>query len=954
MPKTTMPKTIGISDFLSAHEIKWYPIQVKYNTKILSDNTSKVTKSLVPYYKCIEHNIEFKVDYNDFKTITDKELKRRQKCVNCTDTIAIDTLEVQQIDVDDVNNTVSDVWKPWLKEYPYYLSATKNLPHIFCTGQISKVINKVGVIDYLCGQWAWCKTDAVVHNHKKGINAAPDYVLQEKKPGTKKPGTKKPVTKKLTKHDKVLFEDGAYEPTDIQIEALKSILNSLPPKYYDEYQLWRNICWAIRSYSNCKIVHDVFIEFSQKSSKFDLAGCIKLWNNTPERDEVLSMGTLIKYYKDANKDYDREPIRQLWYPKPFNLMEDVEELKITTETFDRNYVTDKKGEVKIFDIEDIKDKFIVVKSHTGSGKTCLLSKIRKHYQDQNIDTVSITSRRSLAKAHSQVLNMAYYEDETEDCKSIALQLDSIDRLDLAKYDKKVVVILDELDSLINHFQNNMTKMRTKRCEMINRLFDLINNKACVVIGVDADISTTTLRYLKQMVKLDIHLYWNKKQLDGKCDVNYDMDKEDMVKTIIRTINKNQPVFVCSDSYSQFDKEVYQRVIKKIHKTKLDRIRFYASVEGDKDDFRDPGDWHDKFVFCSPSILYGIDCNYEAEVFGFYYGNTMNALQCCQQIARIRKPVKINLCLPKPRKPLYYHWNDVKTFYEEIDSVLCKSFDANMIQKWGANMISYYKEFVYRSEFKDDQLTDLNFHIPDILSKKGHTMYRCGEKDKSNFSRSMSSSKYRELKSKQLDAILQSGDVKKKDFAKYEQCLKRCDILGINDMKVFIEEVDPFVKEVVTNDHMFRDYLTLKLMRHDTVYLQEKLRSHDDIYTGMLQSSEMKAIELKKLFAILKIDSMYDLDYIKALKDDDQEIQVNLDIPRKVWKLRGEMYKKTSFKRHELVKITLELCNSTFKSILEPKKKKIKGKQYYYKEFIQDRKEKYTRMIQSDIPLMEKY
>jgi len=69
-----------------------------------------------------------KGNYTEFTRLTDEELKARQEIFNDYEYIAVDTYKTYQIDVDETGH--DDILEQY-KDFPYYLSITKQLKHIF-------------------------------------------------------------------------------------------------------------------------------------------------------------------------------------------------------------------------------------------------------------------------------------------------------------------------------------------------------------------------------------------------------------------------------------------------------------------------------------------------------------------------------------------------------------------------------------------------------------------------------------------------------------------------------------------------------------------------------------------------------------------------------------------------------------------------------------------------------
>lgn len=146
-----------LTAFLDSNNIKWFPINLEVNPE------EKKSKNLLP----IKHNF---YGYgmpttNDFNNLTDREIKNRQTLADKYNYIAIDTTDIQHIDVDNPETKFS------LKDQgPYYLSVTKKLPHFFVKVNRAETFKyREGWVDdpkieLLNGQWAFAKKYTEVIN----------------------------------------------------------------------------------------------------------------------------------------------------------------------------------------------------------------------------------------------------------------------------------------------------------------------------------------------------------------------------------------------------------------------------------------------------------------------------------------------------------------------------------------------------------------------------------------------------------------------------------------------------------------------------------------------------------------------------------------------------------------------------------------------------------------------
>jgi hypothetical protein len=80
------------------------------------------------------------------------------------------------------------------------------------------------------------------------------------------------------------------------IKIIKNLLNILEPKYYDDYNLWVKICYALKNISEKNDLYDIFIEFSKKSKKFNLHKANKLWYANINDDAILKITPKSIYY----------------------------------------------------------------------------------------------------------------------------------------------------------------------------------------------------------------------------------------------------------------------------------------------------------------------------------------------------------------------------------------------------------------------------------------------------------------------------------------------------------------------------------------------------------------------------------------------------------------------------------------------------------------------------------
>ena len=727
----------------------------------------------------------------------------------------------------------------------------------------------------------------------------------------------------------------------LERNLLCRILFDLPKQYSENYTLWSRIGWALRSYSDSLSCFSVFDMFSKRSSNY--GGVLKIWEQyTPKG---ISIGTILYYHKKDGTRFMN--YGGIFKDDHIDVMQGLDASKLSVKHVNCKYVTSMEGKTTLFDCteESLKEEAILIKSHTGSGKTCLMKDIRSTLQNHGYTVLSIVSRRTLAMAHSEALECAYYENEhlTDDyIKDLSIQLDSIDKIDYSS--GKIVLLLDEVNSLIFHLKNPMEKMMKKRAAMIKKFWRIVNS-ASIVVAVDADLTASSANYFLKMCDKKVKLYWNEYK-GTLCPVVVQDTREKMINMIVDRIRKKKPIFVCSDSFTKFEKDVVIPVKNKLNEKELEKFMFFSSVDGDRNEFKKTSSWKDRFVFTTPTIVYGIDLNYKAQVFGFYYGNTMDAMNCCQQIARIRKPTDINLYFHKKNVvPTHFSLEDFRATYEETNCKILKPLEIS-IQGFKTSDITSYSDFVYESEYLQHRLMNLSFHMLDILQKKGHTITSAVDSTKSS-KQAISTKKLMDIRQEDMKRIYDKEyeeDDKQYDIdmCKKDVIDKRIAILrNLLTEVVYNKKTGNFhekLSELLVNDRKFSSLLRLCMFhKHDVVSLQDKLkvsRSNDLTHYHLASSDLNKVFQAKKLIDEFGIADIYSIDFKEWMKTDREDYNVPTDII-KALDLRGKKYKSKLCNSQQYQLVT-DVLYSIFGNIcMEPKKLKINKKQYHIKVFEQD-------------------
>lgn len=292
-------------DFFNMLDINWEPMNIEQ--KKMKDG--KIKKS--PMWVGNKTHGYFPKN-TDFTTnlLTDEEFKKRQLLYQAVDYVTHDTSKIQIIDIDDLDLTKEAI-ETLISDSPYYLSVSKNLPHIFAIIEdpenciITKyVMSDNPKIDILNGQWAWCGSDQIVYNANNSIRTINSSLFKKVK------GKNVPIkleNVKMIENEKkgeknIKLKNGDFE---VPVEILAEIINGFSIELSDSYDTWTKIVWGIynistenkylKKYGN-KLIHD----FSKKSLKYDSESVNDFISKCKYDDIGINYGTLIIMLKEEN------------------------------------------------------------------------------------------------------------------------------------------------------------------------------------------------------------------------------------------------------------------------------------------------------------------------------------------------------------------------------------------------------------------------------------------------------------------------------------------------------------------------------------------------------------------------------------------------------------------------------------------------------------------------------
>ena len=317
-----------------------------------------------------------------------------------------------------------------------------------------------------------------------------------------------------------------------------------------------------------------------------------------------------------------------------------------------------------FNVE--KDKVVIVKSDTGTGKT---TEFAQHILNSRKGTrkkpfISIVSRVSLGKEQVRVFRKAgikcyFHEDISAEIKehdgwwgqfegsSIIITIDSLTKLARWNDFEGYTLYLDEYNSLMNYLVVcNLPTMQKNRTLIMDLLRKMIN-QSDRTICTDADINEISLTYFTQR-DIDFTFIKNEYQHNGGVEA----DEIFSFNKFIKAINKEEKWLICCDSKTNAD------IISHVNKSKkymlITSEGVYKSWE-DKWTKETPNLDECERVIFSPAIMYGLDSSMERPVFCYFKEHTISPEGMVQQLSRCRNISHLYYSFTSKRwKPYKYH------------------------------------------------------------------------------------------------------------------------------------------------------------------------------------------------------------------------------------------------------------------------------------------------------------
>lgn len=461
---------------------------------------------------------------------------------------------------------------------------------------------------------------------------------------------------------------------DISNININEILNNLPSKYYNDYDLWIKIGIILNNYN----LFDLWDNWSKKSIKYDEKIALSTWKSLSSYKYNLKIGSLIHIAKS-------EDIKNI-YVKNINIETIIDSYPI--KAIEINLNNFKQSQITILNIEKlnvnnfksiINKKFLCIQSEKGTGKTSNLFKSLS-LENKNINILFISSRRTFGYkllGDLKQFDFELYSDITDykiNSKRIICQIDSLLRLNCDIYD---IIIVDECESLSRYITSSHF-IKNPKASIIISYFEMLIESTKQIIIMDADLSDRSINYYKKLITLkndlDIHLLINnyKSFKDYKLICVY---YARWLTEILTKINNNNKLVIAMAS-NEKAKDIYNYLQNKFNDKKILLIHKESSDNNKRSLGNVNLEWikYDIVIY-TPSVCMGISFDQEKYfdyIFGYGCHLSLGAQEWCQMIHRVRSPINKEIYISIDN---YKEYNDIDdtVSYNEVEKMLCSDY-----------------------------------------------------------------------------------------------------------------------------------------------------------------------------------------------------------------------------------------------------------------------------------------
>ncbi len=683
-----------------------------------------------------------------------------------------------------------------------------------------------------------------------------------------------------------------YKYINVDFDKIAKALDKLK-ELSSEYIKWLSIAFCLKDLylgvDDKNKVYELYENFSKTSSKYNKSKNKKIFMDLEPMNDINYLFKLadINYYILPFYNYQSF----IFNPNNHNNIINVEEQYINIKNVD----------------ELLKHKFIFLKSPTGTGKTTTMKLLIDKINKNNI--ISITSRVNLAGEHIKTLKLKFYKEinNYKNIDNLVIQLESLTRCNYKLF-KNGVLIMDEINSLLCHLRS--PTLDQKRAQIYLYLIEIIKN-VDYVIGLDADLSDWNIKFLQEIDNRDYIIYYNTiMNKNDTASIFYECSQI-MIDLMEQYIKDNKYFVACFDSLTQMTAII--DYLSKFGKKK-EWLIYSSKVEYG---LIDTNDWINKFVFYTPTIIYGIDFTYQStDVFCFIYKNHLNPLIIYQMISRTRKQNMVHVyCKEKNYYLKYKSVDDVikeTELYEKNFGMLLPNYEKYIDIDDKAYRIMYYNY-----KFMDSMLkTNIKEYLIDLMKNKGYNI--------------------------EYNNDIKGNKMNSKTNNKMEIRERIISLLNINN-----ENISEFDKKLASDDKFLEKHFNLRMFLYNDIDDKIGKSIVNNLYIETIKNKYTKIKICKELMIVLNINELSNMTK-ELTKNFNQIIEnkwlnENIGIIKKTFEIRTNKYDVFTYYNIYILLITI-LKNLFDGDLFIGKKFQNNKKEFYYYQLNINILNKHTNII----------
>ena len=619
---------------------------------------------------------------------------------------------------------------------------------------------------------------------------------------------------------------------DISDNELIEMLKRLDESHYNNTNRWIKITNILYGLNKFVIWND----WSTMSRKYDYDKNMEIWNNIIPSYDINYLRHILKM----------EPINRF---KKYNMLSS----QIPTKQMNSKYIQLTKEDL-------VNSNTVIMKSCTGTGKTTTTAQAIKQY-NLNLKKpkriLSIISKKSLAAQHIKSfadadINLINYLDKNKTLShdNIVCCINSIMLFrDVHEYEfSNYIVYIDEIASFLNDITHNETlRGKLKLCYQI--LMRIVRNCHKLILS-DAKINDNVFNFIRTREQRKpkttyIENLYQKYANISAVRVRDEQLQLDMMIEHVKTDN----YFLCASDSCKTITKLYMECLKYNTIDKFIIITAYNQIEisNASEQFKN------KFVFYSPSIIFGIDFSIDTaqDVFIYNKGRTLDPSAIFQQTTRTRNINTLYYYSElKNADPFYEKVDDCKQLYSNIHQTskeineVCVYMNENDMETIVEN--TFFDIFTYNEYVADIYQTNKTAHYENILKTNGFVLSQIGNvKKMSKVMNDELNQPLEEIKEQAFNDLIETGHTE--DF-----------LLSSNIHMLKLENKDSEIiekyKEIICDKFKLEEHLNIIRSLKDEEFIQQKIfdLERDNYNITVMSSTYHKIKHIQYLESRMKI------------------------------------------------------------------------------------------------------